>query len=379
MIANPSHKGHRKSEERGMRNDTKKTKFGFCLVNRAGWKSIRVRLEKFLPEVIDHPWEFIHLEDHMQVVGDFTKRLGKFQMLHDVLCGRAAAREAIRRGATKIVFGTYHNCPWLPQKKGVRYFIYSDATMRQLTNLGYSSTTKDISRMAKVIYGHGVKRQAQAGHHFLCMSTWYAEALQKEHGVKPEQITIVPPMVDTVYWCPREGARKPGPLRIVFIGADFMRKGGDVLMEVASMPEFSEVEWHLVTKSPPATDLANVTSYTGFDSDADGLRNLVQESDLLVLPTKADCSPIAILEAAASGIPSISTRMAGIGDQIEDGVSGLLLDKPDVEHLAKALRTYISSPILLEKHGHAARVKTVREFDSRVVVEKIREAMGKMD
>jgi len=197
--------------------------------------------------------------------------------------------------------------------------------------------------------------------------------------VKPGQITIIPPMVNTVYWHPREGARRLGPLRVVFIGADFMRKGGDVLMQVAALPEFSEVEWHLVTKSPPATDLPNVISYTGFDSDADGLRNLVQDSDVMVLPTKADCSPIAILEAAASGIPSISTRMAGIGDQIEDGESGLLLDKPDVEHLSKALRTYISSPILLEKHGRAAREKIVREFDSRVVVEKIREVMEKVE
>jgi len=362
-----------------MKSDIKEAKFGFCMVNRAGWKSIRARLERFLPDVIDGGWAFVHLEDHAQRVGDFTKRIGKFQMVHDVFSGRAAAKEAIRQGAKKIIFGTYHNCPWLPQKKGVRYFIYSDGTMRQLTNLGYSGGNKDISRMAKIIYGHGIKRQAKAGHHFFCMSHWYADALQAEHGVAREQITLIPPMVDTAYWHPREGERRPGPIRIVFIGADFMRKGGDVLMEIAALPEFSVVEWHLVTKSPPETDLTNVSCYTGFDSDAGGLRNLVQDSDVLVLPTKADCNSIAVLEAAASGIPSIATRMSGIVDLIDDGVSGYLLDKPDKESLVKALRHYLDNPELLLLHGRAAREKIVREFDSLVVVKKIRDAMECVD
>ena len=361
-----------------MNKNPNSAKFGFCMVNRAGWKSIRARLEKFLPEVIGGEWHFGHLEDHWRGLDKFTKRLGKFQMIYDVFAGRAAARAAIRAGATKIIFGTYHNCPWLPQKKGVRYFIFSDATMRQLANLGYSQQQKDISRMAKFIYGRGVRRQAQAGHHFFCMSTWFAKALQAEHGVRAEQITLIPPMVDTKYWIPGAGERKPGPLRVVFIGADFMRKGGDVLMAVAALPEFSAVEWHLVTKSPPATRSTNITCYTGFNSDADGLRNLVQSSDVLVLPTRADCSPIAILEAAASGIPSIATRMAGIGDEIADGVSGFLIDQPEANQLAAALRKYLAAPELLQQHGRAAREKIVKEFDTRVVVEKIQSALARV-
>ena len=290
-------------------------------------------------------------------------------MIHDVFSGRAAAQAAIRAGATKIILGTYHNCPWLPQKKGVRYFIFSDATMRQLANLGYSHQQRDISRMAKFIYGRGVRRQAQAGHHFFCISGWYAKALQAEHGVQSKQITIVPPSVDTEYWRPKANERKAGPLRAVSIGADFMRKGGDVLMQVAALPEFFEVEWHLVTKSPPQDKTANVTCHTDFNSDAEGLRNLVQNSDVLVLPTRADCSSIATLEAAACGVPSIVTRVGGIPDLVEDGATGILLEQPTVENLAAALRKYLASPALLASHGQAAREKVVREFDVRVVLE----------
>lgn len=358
-----------------MNSNTTHSKFGFCMGNRAGWKSIRARMEKFLQEVPGDAWVLVHLEDQWRKFGDFTKRLGKFRMAYDAMAGRAAVQQAIRQGASKIILATYHNCPWLPNKRGVRYFIFLDATMSQLVQLGYSGPAPELSRMAKLMYGHGVRRQARAGHHFFCMSRWCADALQAEHGVPGEQITIIPPMVDTRYWCPRPGARSPGPLRVVFIGADFIRKGGDVMMKVAAMPEFADVEWHLVTKSPPRTELTNVSSYTGFDADADGLRKLVQACDVLVLPTRGDCSPIVVLEAGASGIAAIATRMAGIVDLIDDGITGQLIDRPDVECLAGALRKYRDSPGLLEAHGRAAREKVSREFDVCVVVAKIREAL----
>jgi len=361
-----------------MNNNSRTAQYGFCLINRAGWKAIRARMEKFLPEVVGGKWAFVHVEDYGQTIGKLTKKIGKFQMIHDVLSGRFAAQAAIRQGATKIIFGTYHNCPWLPCKKGVRYFIFADATMRQLANLGYSHQNRETSRMARLIYGRGLRRQSAAGHHFFCMSQWYAKALQVEHGVPPGQITIVPPSVDTNYWVPRSGERAPGPFRVVFVGADFMRKGGDVLMSVTALPEFSQVEWHLVTKSPPSNKAANIHCYTGFEADANGLLQLVQNSDVLVLPTRADASSIVTIEAAACGVPSIATQVGGISEIVEDGQSGLLLPEPTAEHLATALRKYLANPALAAAHGQAARKKIVAEFDTRVVMTKIKETLQRV-
>jgi len=346
--------------------------------NRAGWKSIRARMERFLPDVTGKAWAFVHLEDLNRGLEEASRRLGKFRMVYDAMAGRTAARQAIRHGARKIILATYNNCPWLPQRDGVRYFIFLDATMRQLVTLGYSGPDKkDVSRLAKILYGHGLRRQARAGHHFLCMSRWCADGLKVEHGVADEQITIIPPMVDTLYWSPREGDRSPGPMRAVFIGADFMRKGGDILMQVANLPEFADMEWHLVTKSPPASPPANVTCYTNFDTDADGMRDLVRTCDVLVLPTRADCSAIVVLEAGACGIPSIATDVAGIADLVDDKVSGLLIERPDVECLVEALRTYRKSPDLLRVHGLAAREKMVSKFDARVVVGQIQDTLDR--
>jgi glycosyltransferase involved in cell wall biosynthesis len=162
----------------------------------------------------------------------------------------------------------------------------------------------------------------------------------------------------------------------VFVGADFMRKGGDVLMAVAALPEFASVEWHLVTKSPPATTAANLHCYTGFNADAHGLRDLVQNSDVLVLPTRADSSSIVTIEAGASGIPAIATRMAGVTELIEEGRTGFLLAEPTAEHLATALRHYLNNPALAATHGRAAREKMVAGHDTRAVVARIRDALA---
>jgi len=346
-----------------------KPTYGICLGHRAGWRGVRARLEKYLPEMLDAHWQFVHLEDTYPRFGRFIQRTGKLWLVHDVLSGRKAACEAIRRGCTKILFGNYHNCPWIPLKSGVRYFIYADATIRQLAELGYSNK-KDISRAAKIIYGGGLKKIAAHAEHFLCMSRWYANALKLEHGAREEQITIAPPFLDTTHWQPV--ARPPfnGKLKALFIGADFRRKGGDVLVQVSRLPEFQKVEWHLVTKSPPAA-APNIFTYTNFEAGADGLLKLVQSCDVLLLPTRADCSPNVIGEAGACAVPTIATDMAGIPDLVERDVTGTLIATPTVESIAVALRRYLANPVLLRSQGNAAREKAVRDLDTKVVLGRI--------
>jgi len=347
-----------------------KPTFGICLGNRAGWRGVRARLEKHLPELLPAHWQFIHFEDVYPRFERFIRRTGKLWLVNDVLSGRKAAREAIRRGCTKILFGNYHNCPWIPLNPRVRYFIYADATIRQLANLGYNNQSKDISLAAKLIYGRGVGKVARHGEHFLCMSHWYADGLKAEHGVRDSQITIAPPFLDTNDWHPTERQPLNGKLKALFIGADFQRKGGDVLVEVSQMPEFKNVEWHLVTKSPPKP-APNLFFYTNFEANADGLRKLVQSCDVHLLPSRADCSPNVINEASACGLPSIATNMAGIPDLVERDVTGTLIATPTKENLAAAIRNYLARPTLLLSQGRAAREKAVREVDTKVVLGKI--------
>lgn len=58
-------------------------------------------------------------------------------------------------------------------------------------------------------------------------STWAADSLVSDCGVERERIEIMPPSTDTTKFKPPQHDRKDGPARIVFVGNDFLRKGGD--------------------------------------------------------------------------------------------------------------------------------------------------------
>ena len=66
-------------------------------------------------------------------------------------------------------------------------------------------------------------------------------------------------------------------------------------------------------------------------------------------------TPVAILEAAATGLPVVSTRHAGIPDIVRDGQSGLLVDEHDVAGMAAHMRALIEDPALAGRMGAAAR------------------------
>jgi glycosyltransferase involved in cell wall biosynthesis len=85
-------------------------------------------------------------------------------------------------------------------------------------------------------------------------------------------------------------------------------------------------------------------------------------ADLSVLPSLAEATSIAGLEAMASGLPLVGTRVGGIPTILEDGVTGLLVPPRDPKALAAALRRVIGDGELRRRFGAAARRKVEQEF-----------------
>ena len=85
-------------------------------------------------------------------------------------------------------------------------------------------------------------------------------------------------------------------------------------------------------------------------------------SDLLALPTWREGFPVVPLEAAAMGLPVAATRVPGSIDAVEDDVTGVLVPPRDPEALAGAIRGYLTDPVRARRHGEAARVRVLRDF-----------------
>jgi len=73
-------------------------------------------------------------------------------------------------------------------------------------------------------------------------------------------------------------------------------------------------------------------------------------------------TPVAVLEAQASGLPVVSTRHAGIPDVVLDGETGLLVDEGDVDGMARAMIRLAQEPELAARMGAAGRARVEAEF-----------------
>lgn len=102
----------------------------------------------------------------------------------------------------------------------------------------------------------------------------------------------------------------------------------------------------------------NVT-FTGFRDDMPGV---YASLDVLVQPSYREGMPMTILEAMASGIAVVATRVGAAADVIEDGVTGLLVDPSDVPALTQAVRSLLEDPGQRDLIGRAARTAVIRDF-----------------
>jgi glycosyltransferase involved in cell wall biosynthesis len=98
-----------------------------------------------------------------------------------------------------------------------------------------------------------------------------------------------------------------------------------------------------------------------------------RRSDLFVLPTLADNTPVTLMEAMASGLPSVSTLVGGVPEILEAGVTGRLVPPGDVGALGAALDGLVADPEARRRMGRAAR----RAAESRFSLERmVREVEG---
>ncbi len=92
--------------------------------------------------------------------------------------------------------------------------------------------------------------------------------------------------------------------------------------------------------------------------------------DIFVLPSKAEGISNTILEAMATGLPVVATKVGGNPELVEDGVTGSLVGKEDYQAMAESIRDYINNREKRRKHGGNAHQKVLKTFSIDVMVEK---------
>ena len=173
---------------------------------------------------------------------------------------------------------------------------------------------------------------------FTVWSDWAKRSLVKDYGAPADKVTVLHPGT-VISSFPDPLARKPRsgqPLNILFVGGDFPRKGGDLLLDTVRNHFRGRAELHLVTGADvPAGD--GVFVHKGLKPLSPELFRRFAEADVFVLPTRGDCLAMVLGESMAACLPIITTRVGAHAEAVEDGKSGFLIDKDD----AVALRDRI--------------------------------------
>lgn len=96
---------------------------------------------------------------------------------------------------------------------------------------------------------------------------------------------------------------------------------------------------------------------------------VMRSFSVFVLSSIAEGTPITILEAMASGLPVVSTRVGGVPEVVLDGVTGALAPASDPQALAQAMARYVEQPELAARHGAASLERTHRHYSMNAMLQ----------
>jgi glycosyltransferase involved in cell wall biosynthesis len=201
-------------------------------------------------------------------------------------------------------------------------------------------------------------------------------------GIKETPIYNLYHGLDTRQFAPRAGdAEEPATPLLLSVGRLVEKKGFPVLIEACRLLKDRGYRFrcHIIgAPGPCATHVASLIHELELEDivelrpavTQEELREIYRQVTLFVLPCQIadnndrDGIPNVLVEAMASGLPVVSTKVSGIPELIESGANGLLAPQKDPRALADAVARLLDAPALRRELGEAAREKVCRLFDA---------------
>ncbi|HVW29428.1 MAG TPA: glycosyltransferase family 4 protein [Polyangiaceae bacterium] len=213
-----------------------------------------------------------------------------------------------------------------------------------------------VAAVAKQTLYRGIFARA-AG--FVAWSNWTKQSFVDDYGCRPEDVAVIPPGIDLDLFAP--GDRNHEVPRLLFVGGDFVRKGGDLLLDVFRKRLRGRAELILVTGAE-LEDEPGVTVRRNVGANSKTLRELYATSDVFVLPTRADCYAVVCMEALASGLPIVATRVGGIPDMVREGETGHVVEANDADALGDALEGLVNDSVRRRQMAELCRREALQRF-----------------
>lgn len=248
---------------------------------------------------------------------------------------------------------------WVRCRPQVPYFVHLDAVFHTFHRNTFPAGEFAAADLHRIYDREAEFLEGAAGVFF--ESSWGLEQAVQHYRLRGHHYTSVGvagnlPVPAT---CPAAARGRS----VLTIARRFAQKGGDYLAAgwLQLRQQFPDCRWHIVGGPAPAEvlQLPGVI-YEGFlrpDVPAELMRlqTLLQQSSLLVHPTREDMNPLVLLEAAGFGCPAVTVRDFAIPELVQDGTTGVLLDRPlSGPAVAAAVAALWNDPRRLQDMSQAA-------------------------
>jgi glycosyltransferase involved in cell wall biosynthesis len=257
-----------------------------------------------------------------------------------------------------------------------------DATPKNMDSVGagygHQPARGPIERL-KDLWNQTLFRRATA---LVAFSYWVKESLERDYGIDGHKIHVVHPGVHLSDWEPAEAEQDTKrPLRLLFVGSHFQRKGGQVLLEAMRVRLAERCTLDIITQDESLRSSGSVRVHRWAVGNDFALQQLYRHADLFVLPTLGDCLPWTILEAMASGLPVVASDVGAIREAVADGVTGILIPPGDISALILAVDALAGDSVRRRAFARAARARAERLFGAarnyRLLAEVIVRSIGR--
>lgn len=250
--------------------------------------------------------------------------------------------------------------------------MYIDCTHRQSAE--YWPAWNPLTGSALQRWYDREERGYHRAAHLFAFSEATRHSLVEDYHVPPDRVTTTGAGVNLAA-LPALTGRAAAPT-ILFIGNDFVRKGGLVLLDAFRTVRRAVpgVRLQLVGTDPrlPAQDGVEVL---GRIHDRAVIEQLYRQASVFALPSYFDPFPLVLLEAMAFGLPTVSSRSCGIPEMVGDGAAATTVEAGDVAALATALIATLSDPDAAAAQGRVGRARVEEHFTWDAVVNRMAPAI----
>lgn len=212
-------------------------------------------------------------------------------------------------------------------------------------------------------------------------SEWAADAARKAAPETADRVRVIPfgANLPEAPITPGTGTWSKGPLKLLFLGVNWVEKGGPIAYQALLHLKRLGIDARLVVCGcdPPSECDDPQLVCEGFldknrPEELARLREHLRTADFMILPTRFEAYGIVFCEAAAYGLPVLATRTGGVPTIVKEGVTGMLFHRENQgDAYAEAIRELINDPERMGRMRAAARDRFEKVLNWRAFVDEL--------